>query len=48
MDRRAFLQTAAASALTAWLPVRTAWAAPQYERLLILVELKGGNDGLNM
>ena len=47
MDRRAFLQTAAASALTAWLPVRTAWAAPQYERLLILVELKGGNDGLN-
>lgn len=45
MDRRAFLQTAAASALTAWLPAT--WAAPQYERLLILVELKGGNDGLN-
>ena len=47
LHRRAFLQTAGASALTAWLPIRTAWAAPQYERLLILVELKGGNDGLN-
>jgi uncharacterized protein (DUF1501 family) len=37
-----------AAAVTAWLP-GAAWAgaAGRYENLLILVELKGGNDGLN-
>ena len=50
MDRRAFLQASAACTVAAWLPplISTARAAaPQYNRLLILVELKGGNDGLN-
>ena len=45
MNRRAFL---AASVAALVLP-RAAWpaAGPGYRRLLILVELKGGNDGLN-
>lgn len=48
MDRREFLATAGGVALTAWLP-RGALAAGigRYDNLLILVELKGGNDGLN-
>ncbi len=45
MDRRAFLQWSASTPLLAWsLPVV---AAPSRRRLLVLVELKGGNDGLN-
>jgi uncharacterized protein (DUF1501 family) len=37
-----------AAAVTAWLPgAASAGAAGRYENLLILVELKGGNDGLN-
>ena len=48
MKRREFLTALGAAAVTAWLP-RSAFAAAQgrYENLLILVELKGGNDGLN-
>ena len=48
MDRRAFLQLTAAVPLVGHLG-SVAWAAPaQPSRgLLILVELKGGNDGLN-
>jgi uncharacterized protein (DUF1501 family) len=37
-----------AAAVTAWLPgAASAGSAGRYENLLILVELKGGNDGLN-
>ena len=48
MERRVFLNTLGAAAVTAWLP-DAAWAGAsgRYENLLILVELKGGNDGLN-
>ncbi len=46
MDRREFLGTAGAAALTAVVP-RLALAAEGYQNLLVLVELKGGNDGLN-
>jgi uncharacterized protein (DUF1501 family) len=44
MDRRQFLAGLAASSLAAY--AAPSWAAPA-RRLLILVELKGGNDGLN-
>jgi uncharacterized protein (DUF1501 family) len=46
MDRRDFLRWLAVSGGLTFLPGR-AWAGGDYERLLILVELKGGNDGLN-
>lgn len=49
MNRRDFLlSTGAASVAAAWLP-RAAFAQPAegYRRLLMLVELKGGNDSLN-
>lgn len=46
MERRRFLQAAAATGLIAGLPL-SARAAPDYRKTLILVELKGGNDGLN-
>lgn len=46
MKRRAFLQAAAAAGVIGWLP-RVALAAADYQKTLILVELKGGNDGLN-
>jgi uncharacterized protein (DUF1501 family) len=46
MLRRDFLGLAAGSAVTAWLPQAFA-AADGYRNLLVLVELKGGNDGLN-
>ncbi|SDQ54454.1 Uncharacterized conserved protein, DUF1501 family [Paraburkholderia fungorum] len=55
MNRRSFLSTSAAAGATLWLPrafgAQTALAdgasANGYDNLLILVELKGGNDGLN-
>ena len=47
MNRRGFLASAGAAAVTAWLPGRAFAAGGQYDRLLVLVELKGGNDGLN-
>ena len=48
MQRREFMTALGAAAVTAWLP-RSASAATtgRYDNLLILVELKGGNDGLN-
>ncbi|REE18823.1 uncharacterized protein (DUF1501 family) [Paraburkholderia sp. BL27I4N3] len=55
MKRRSFLSMSAAASATLWLP--RAFGAPMaapgassargYDNLLILVELKGGNDGLN-
>ena len=48
MERRVFLGAMGASAVTAWLPRAALAGAPgRYGNLLILVELKGGNDGLN-
>lgn len=59
MDRRAFLHSAAALPWlrvaagplaglgTAAVAVAAAPADSRYRRLLVLVELKGGNDGLN-
>ena len=48
MRRRDFLRGAAAATLAAWRPgAAFAAAGGRYERLLILVELKGGNEGLN-
>ena len=46
MDRRQFLQSTASAGVLAVL-ARTGMAASGYRRLLVLVELKGGNDGLN-
>jgi uncharacterized protein (DUF1501 family) len=48
MDRREFLTAMGAAAVTGWLPgAAHAGPAGRYDNLLILVELKGGNDGLN-
>jgi uncharacterized protein (DUF1501 family) len=49
MDRRSFLEAASGFALAGALPGISWAAAPDgnYRRLLILVELKGANDGLN-
>src|SRR5450631_3419460 len=54
MDRRNFLRLAAATPLLSLAPglmTQVAWAATpsgaDYRKLLILIELKGGNDGLN-
>ena len=48
MKRRDFLSIGAAGVASAWLPrVALAQSAEGYRRLLILVELKGGNDSLN-
>jgi len=48
MERRLFLSACGAAACAAIVPQATkAAAAPAFERLLVLVELKGGNDGLN-
>lgn len=46
MKRRAFLALAGAVPLASWAPIARA-AAASTRKLLILVELKGGNDGLN-
>lgn len=48
MNRRHFLSIGAASLAAWWLPrMSLAQTAEGYRRLLILVELKGGNDALN-
>ncbi len=48
MRRREFLSIGAAGVAAAWLPrVALAQRAEGYRRLLVLVELKGGNDSLN-
>ena len=48
MERRKFLSLGAAGVASLWLPRAFANAAEGYRRLLVLVELKGGNDALNM
>jgi len=52
MSRRRFLQrTAALAAAASVSPVKFAFASPaaagRYDNLLVLIELKGGNDGFN-
>lgn len=49
MDRRTFLSYGAASVAAAWWPgaASSAESVEGYRRLLILIELKGGNDALN-
>ncbi len=51
MDRRRFLNTAVGVAALGPLGLNLSWAAApagaDYRRLLVLIELKGGNDGLN-
>ena len=48
MDRRQFLSFGAASVAAAWWPgLSYADSIEGYRRLLILIELKGGNDALN-
>jgi uncharacterized protein (DUF1501 family) len=49
MKRRDFLNTLGAAAVTAVVPSRALAQrnSAGYDRLLVLVELKGGNDGLN-
>lgn len=48
IDRRAFLRLASAAPFAVALPrLAAAAASPQGRRLLVLVELRGGNDGLN-
>lgn len=48
MKRREFLKVTAAAGVTVLAPrLAFARAAAGYENLLVLVELKGGNDGLN-
>jgi uncharacterized protein (DUF1501 family) len=46
MKRRDFITSAVAGSVLAWLP-QYSRAEANYQKLLILVELKGGNDGLN-
>ncbi len=47
MSRRDFLKVLAAGGLVALSPALAVAAGADYRRLLVLVELKGGNDGLN-
>ena len=46
-NRRDFLKVGGAGALVALAPIGNLIAAPQARRVAVLVELKGGNDGLN-
>jgi len=49
MNRRDFLSAVGAATISAWMPGTAFGQRPgaSYDRLLVLVELKGGNDGLN-
>ena len=48
MNRRTFIRAAGAAAAVSWLPWPAQAASARGERrLLVLVELKGGNDGFN-
>src|SRR3954467_1245737 len=47
MNRRGFLHTVGAATVVALAPGVARAAGANYGRLLVLVELKGGNDGLN-
>lgn len=46
MNRRDFLQSTVAGSVLGWMP-QLSWAVSSYQKMLILIELKGGNDGLN-
>lgn len=48
INRRTFLRAAGAAAAVSWMPLPAQAASARGERrLLVLVELKGGNDGFN-
>ena len=47
MDRRGFLRSSAVVAACSLPAVRVQAASGDYRKVLVLVELKGGNDGLN-
>lgn len=47
MNRRDFLASAAAVPLVSFVPFSLAHAAARWDRVLVLIELQGGNDGLN-
>jgi uncharacterized protein (DUF1501 family) len=47
MKRRAFLQAASSLPFAGWAGLARAAASPVSRKLLVLIELKGGNDGLN-
>lgn len=47
MRRRDFIKLASLLPTTIWAPGLMAAASPYRQRILILLELKGGNDGLN-
>ena len=47
MNRRGFIGTCSAATVAAVLPTPAFARTADYARLLVLVELKGGNDGLN-
>jgi len=47
LDRRGFLKIASLAAFAGAAGLARAAASPQVRKLLVLVELKGGNDGLN-
>lgn len=47
MERREFLSLMAAGTVAAIWPPKLLAADARYDRLLVLIELKGGNDGLN-
>ena len=47
MHRRNFLQLSTGAAFAGIFPDVLAGVSPRWDRILILVELNGGNDGLN-
>ena len=47
MKRRHFLNLVAGATLSSITPPIVAAPAPRWDRILVLVELNGGNDGLN-
>jgi len=47
MHRRDFIKLASLFPAALWAPALLAAASPYHRRILILLELKGGNDGLN-
>lgn len=47
MKRRDFLRTAAVAPLVSFVPFHLAHAAARWDRILVLIELQGGNDELS-
>ena len=51
IDRRTLLKAGLVLPMAATIPslfARAAWAAEPGDRVLVLLQLEGGNDGLNM